>query len=286
MSNHYIGTVYLNPSIVIREENNYKSVIAVNDIAFGELLIIEHALSSTADICQTIIEHNEYLFDEYYPRKEKWIDNNERQPNSREKINHNSFAHDKGDNLIMGDMIVKINHSCDQNCAVFFREDYNISGTSILFIELYSIRKIKRDTELTISYGPKTSHERDFVCNCGKTLEERIKEFDLKYKLVSHLGNNCKEIVKEKIYNYLLTPIAKKILLYHYLANNGIFINNDIISAYDEKGGKLIDMTVSKFIGFDNTKDLGNNIKIDLTNKKFTIFLSIIKKNLFDELMY
>ena len=286
-SDEYMAIVYQSSAITICEENNFKSMKAVDDIKFGDLLLIEHVFSNTPAACKLVIQYNEYLFDQYHPRTTKFKDALGLEKSivdkmAKDKLTHNCFGLEYGTYTITS-TITTMNHSCDPNCAVQIREKYKSGDTVTVFMELFAIRAIKRGTELTISYGPKTSHERDFECSCGKTLENRTKQFNVVSNISIYLSKTNNDIIKEYIYKYLETDTAKKILLNHYLCNNGVFLNNGIVSAYTKTGEDLINNIVNVFMNIDKTK-FNDEIKVAPINEiKTRIFMSILHNKFFDK---
>ena len=246
---------------------------------------MEHAYSNIAGACRLIIQYNEYLFDQYHPRTTKFKDIAEMDKEVVnkmviEKFNHNCFGLDDTKYTITS-TITKINHSCDPNCAVQINEKYNVEDTVTVFMEMFAVRNISKGTELTISYGPVTSHERDFVCNCGKTLEVRTQYFDVITRITKYFSDVNSDIIKEKIYSYLETKKAKKILLNHYLSNCGIFVNNGIINAYTEKGMELVNDIINIYMSIDPTK-FNDEIKAGpMTPVKINMFMWILENKFF-----
>ncbi|MEM3062371.1 MAG: SET domain-containing protein-lysine N-methyltransferase [Nitrososphaerota archaeon] len=282
-SDEYMTVVHKHPALTVCEENNFKYVKVTEDIKFGELLLVEHVYASDNNICYLIVRYNEYLFDQYHPRKVKFadavkLDENEISVMVSEKISHNCFGFGENSKLIT-DTITKLNHSCDQNCAVYINVSYKIEETNVVFMELYAIKNIKKDSEITISYGPETSHKRDFVCNCGKSLNQRKKHFNIVSRLASSLSRNINNEVRVKIYNYLHSTKARRILMNHYLANNGIIVNNNNIAAYTKNGMKMINKLFYRFIGVDPecTNIANNNI---ITSLKISTFMLILESYL------
>lgn len=281
----YTADVYRSPAIVIQDENNFKSIKAVEDIKSGELLLIEHAYSNIPGACKLIIQYNEYLFDQYHPRTTKFKDTVDMDKTVvaemvGEKFAHNCFGLDEKKYTITS-TITKINHSCDPNCAVQINEKYNTEDTETVFMEMFAVRNISKGTELTISYGPVTSHERDFVCDCGKTLEVRTKYFNVISNITTYFSHNNNDMIREKICSYLKTSKAKKILLNHYLSNCGIFVNNGIINAYTIKGMDLINDIINAFMNIDPTK-FNDEIKAGpMTPAKISMFMAILENNFF-----
>lgn len=281
--NEYIINVYKNPKIEICDENNYKSIRAIDDIKIGELLLIEHVFAGSMANCHILVEHNEYLFNMYHPRSINFTDIENKFTSVQEKISHNCFGLENNDKLIT-DTITKINHHCDPNCVVYIQEKYEIKNTHTIFMELFAIRNIKKGTELTISYGPVTGHERDFVCNCGKELPERKKIFSIISSLAKELSIRNNNIIRELICNYLETNASKKILMNHFLATKGIFMNKNSISAFSSEGEKLINNMIYRYMNIKESdlESIDDNIKKKpMNNFKINIFLAILNSSLF-----
>lgn len=253
----YMGLVYINPAIEIGDINDYKFIKTRADIKRGELILVEHVFANNQSVCSLAIKYNEHLFDEYHPRAVKYRDalamtNEKIDEIVHEKLAHNCFSLEK--NLLLTNTITKMNHSCDPSCAVYIQENYCTEDTPTIFMELYAIQNIPANTEITISYGAKTSHERDFTCNCGKSLEERQRHFGVVTQLANYFSNQNNAEVKTLINNYLSLATAKRILLNHYLATNGIFMDKSRVNVYTTDGGKIINDVVNAFMKLDPGK--------------------------------
>lgn len=285
MENEYIYVIYKNDAIDICEENNYKYISANEDIDFGELLLIEHVLTVSRLDCHYIINNNQYLFDTYHPRgiKFKEVTNEDKGLITKTKISHNcfSFSEDK-DKLIMSDKIARFNHSCEPNASVYVQRKYKNVGLDTVFMEVYAVRHIDANDEITISYGPETAHRRDFECKCGKGLNERVKIFSVISKIAQILSDQDGETIKKKIYEYLETPISKKILLNQFLSSRGIFMNGDTICAYTDQGEELINKMLYSNLGIDlnifGDDKLKESKKMNQT--KLNMFLEILNCNI------
>ncbi|AQN68142.1 SEt and RNAse h domain protein [Saudi moumouvirus] len=281
--NEYIIGIYQHPGIEEQDQNNYKSVFATRDILFGELLLLEHSYSGSNTDAQLIVANNSILFDLYHPRVKKFCEckENERLQQSVEKVSHNCFGLNGNKILTFG--ITKFNHSCDPNCSVFIQERYRHSNTEIVFMELFAVRNIKKGTELKISYGPETGHNRDFECNCGKNIEERKKIFDTISSISRTLSERNRESIREKIYAHIESIPGKKILLNHYLSTKGLYLNNNTIVSYTSQGERIINDVLRKYMNLDS--NLNENDIIGTTpinNRKIAIFLQILSENILD----
>jgi len=279
-----MAIIYQNPAIIVCDENNFKSVKSARDITFGELLLVEHVYTSVPKSCVEVIANNEYLFNMYHPRIVSY--NESMEPTEKisaaiNKVDHNRFGMDKDKNIITL-MITKMNHSCDPNCAVYVQEKYNMENTDIVFMELYAIRNIPTGTEITINYGPNTSHNRDFECDCGKDLDNREKIFQIGRTITRNLSTDNNTLVQKLVYQYLATPLSDKILLNHYLATKGIFMDNNNVSAYTSEGEKTINDIVHKYLGINSGIKLSDGLVIEekMYKNKINLFLNIINDNL------
>ena len=257
MANHYTNVVYLN-GLEIREKDNYKSVIALNDISVGDLLLIEHAMVTDLAKLFAIVAYNEYLFDQYHPRISKWAETEDRSELAKTKVLHNSFNYNM--QPLMTDFIAKCNHSCDPNCAISPNRTVFIFGECVaVFMEVYAVKNIPRGTEITISYGPDTGHhqsndeyKRDFACNCDVQRNERLIKCNAALELANSFSKKNNSNIMAKINVYRDLQPARRIMMYQYLAQKGIIINDDKIVVADKTTGmKLINDVVR------------NNAKID-----------------------
>lgn len=279
-TNEYMYNIYKNSSLeLIYNENNY-SIMSKYDIKHGELLVIEHALTNSAEKCVSALLNNQYLYETYFPRDVKFEDRTLQTID--DKILYNSFKFDEY--YLLVDFIAKFNHSCNPNASVVIREHYVNEDTVNVFVELYAIRNISKGTELTISYGSKESHKRaDFKCNCGKSLSERRKISNTIGKLVVAMSDARTHSNKMLICKYLESSIGKTILFHHYLVNKGIFINKNTIGGYTEEGAILINDITNKYLNFQND-EIKNDDRLhstsanvlEVTPTRLNLFLQII----------
>ncbi|ADO18061.1 putative SET domain-containing protein [Acanthamoeba castellanii mimivirus] len=278
-SNEYIQVIYQNPNIYEHEENNFKSVFTKSEIKSGQLILLEHVLVNDSTNSYLIIENNEYLFDMSHPRTDKFSECSEenRRLQAIKKLSSNCFGIDG--NKLLTCAIQKINHSCTPNCAVNISEKYNFGGTHIVFMELFSINNIPANTEITISYGPVTGHKRDFECLCGKSLEEREKIFSIVCGLSRKISQLNNDLIKKYIYVYTTSDLGKKIMLNHFLATKGIYINKDKIVAITESGAETINNLVYKYMKIKESDQTNKKI----TSHKIKMFMTIIHACLFPE---
>lgn len=278
--NDYASLVYKHPGIEARETDNYKFIVATTDIECGELLILEHVFAAKREICHLVIENNAGLFDLYHPRTTKHIESNNRVEQSYKKLSSNCFGTANGNNII-NIYIQQLNHSCTASSAISVHENHTFEDTNVVFMELYAVKKISAGSEITINYGPETAHNRDFVCNCGMEISERQKIFNVTASLVRSLRDRNEDSTSEKIHNYLMNPLSKKILLNQYLSVNGIYINKNTISGYNQSGLDMINNIVHQYLGFNDNNVMGANDKIieqPINQHKIELFLSILNE--------
>lgn len=274
----YMSVIYQHPFVKICDENNYKSIKATEDIPFGQLLLIEHVYASNHFNCHSIVEHNQILFDTYYPRRVSFDQSTDHFEQAKQKIINNCFGMSNGDKLLTY-TITKINHSCTASCGVYIQEKYSMENTNIIFMELYSVKKILKNEELTINYGVASGHKRDFVCECGLDDEKRKAIFDITSSIVKTLSTDHHDDVREKVYQYLNTLHSKKILLNHYLSVNGLFVNQGQIKAYTESGMILVNKFIHKFLGISDDTNLEENSNA----RKLILFMEIMQNSLFQK---
>ncbi|XWV25338.1 hypothetical protein QJ856_gp0432 [Tupanvirus deep ocean] len=281
--NDYAALIYKHPNIEVCDINNFRSIRATQNIKTGEMLLLEHVFSAKSATCHLAIENNEALFNMYHPRISSFVETKleDKFEQTKKKLSHNCFGMANGNKLI-NIYLQQINHSCTASCAVYVQEDYTFEGTNIVFMELYAIKNIEKDTEITINYGPDTAHKRDFECNCGLEIDKRQMIFNISSKLVKILSVDNNKKIKEKVYKYLHTPISKKILLNQFLANNGIFVNNNSISCYTKEGVEMINKVVHSYLGIngDIKNDDGKIIEDKINQHKLNIFMHVLNEGI------
>ncbi|XWV26599.1 SET domain-containing protein-lysine N-methyltransferase [Tupanvirus soda lake] len=281
--NDYAALIYKHPDIELQDVNNFRSVRATRNIKTGELLILEHVFSAKSATCHLAIENNEALFNLYHPRITSFAETKaeDKTEQTKQKLSHNCFGVPNG-NKVMNIYLQQINHSCTASCGVYIREDYTFEGTNVVFMELYAIKNIEKDTEITINYGPDTSHNRDFKCDCGLEIEKRQMIFSISSNLARTLSFDNNKNIKEKIFKYLQIPISKKILLNQFLAINGIFVNNNIVSCYTQEGVNMINNVVHSYLGIngDIKTDDGKVIEDKINRHKLNIFMHILNEGI------
>jgi hypothetical protein len=156
-----IRTIYKNNKIEYKKENDYWMIKSKKEIKKGEIILVEHCFSENKKgSCikkKMIVKINEELYDELYPRKNKWKEEYKYSEENildeivYEKVSKNCFGSEHG--ITLGYNISKINHSKNPNAKVFehtIEIGKNIY-TKILNVE--AIMDIKDDEEILITYG-------------------------------------------------------------------------------------------------------------------------------------
>lgn len=268
-NNNYTNTVYQNELIYTDDINNYKLIKTKDTVKAGELLLIEHVFNDTSNICQLVIQENEYLHNELYPRITLWDENNEneRNKNARSKFLCNCFGKN-GETFMFGNIISKINHSCNPNSILF------LSGKTILhelelivvYYTLLSIKDINKGDEVTITYGVKRGHDNGdhFECHCNKSIDERRKVWNIIDNISSHFQRVENNKSQNIIITYEETSESLKIMMHQYLAKKGYIVSNNGRSC-----------VVPRFIDFVN-----EIIKEGSLNEKVNSFLEQTENNL------
>lgn len=104
MENYYTSIIYSSNLINVVEENEYKSMIALDDIKSQTLLFIEHVFTGAVLECQIMVRENEYFYDQLYPREKIW-EKEEKHKNkyAMDKVARNCIGRDCN-NIIIGDL--------------------------------------------------------------------------------------------------------------------------------------------------------------------------------------
>jgi len=248
----YTSLVYSHDSLVFLFENNVRSVMTKSDIIPGTLLMLEHGYCGSRENCAGLVSSNRKIFNDLHPRR---IDFDSDIPRDRlvteamEKVNHNCFGIDK--KILITEKITQINHSCKANCHCIPHLSSKIEEMETYVMELYAIKQIPADTEITIGYGPENCHKRDFVCPCQTDLEQRKKYFEVSGKLARsyRLRDNTETFIKKKLEEYYNSPKGSRINLNHFLAYKEIFFNEGVVKFCTPSGHEFLLSFVKKFLG-------------------------------------
>ena len=156
-----IRTIYKNNKIEYINENDYWMIKCKKEIKKGEIILLEHCFCENKKESsiknKMIVKINEELYNELYPRENRWEEEYKYSKESKlnEKINEkvlkNCFDSEQG--IVLGYNISKINHSKNLNAKVF---EHTIEigkdiHTKILNVE--AVKDIKEGEEIFITYG-------------------------------------------------------------------------------------------------------------------------------------
>ena len=206
------------------KENDYRYVLATQDIRQGELLLVEHCYSAPSfNKLAMVIKASPLLFNELCPRTVVWNssipgDSSEQIVSlCKEKAIHNAFGHE-GVHLI-GVHATKFNHSSVPNATVkIVRCNLREMGVSCDFIYIYANKDIVAGQEVCIWYG------NQFFGDSKPFLDSF--DLDRKYNQIAR--------------DYLSTSVCKQIVVEHLCIHHGLYIIEDTF------------LTTSAFIEFFN----------------------------------
>lgn len=226
MDDRYTCPIFIHSAVVVDTVNNYKSIKAKDDIDENQLILIEHVFTGSVKTCQFLVANNEYLYDELYPRTTKWKDDSEenRYQQAYIKLNRNSFFSDivNGEQeIIFGDTVSKMNHSCYPNCAVQALYTCKLNNMNVKFIVVYSINSIKKSEELTFMYDFESrahGKEDDFQCQCQLSLVERKNKWFETQERMNFLKVKDRDMHHQLVKSYLDSIRSRIILINQYLA--------------------------------------------------------------------
>jgi len=158
------NTIYKSPKYSVEtKDNDYRYVQAKKQIKKGELLLVEHChLSESRKNISSIILHDCKLFDNLFPRKEKWTEKLLSEEGQTvdicdlvyDKANKNMFCYDsKMDKYVIGLDISNFNHSSKPNAYVKNKTVIIDKNVSVFISYVISDQDINIDEEIKISYG-------------------------------------------------------------------------------------------------------------------------------------
>ncbi|XWV25013.1 putative SET domain-containing protein [Tupanvirus deep ocean] len=230
MENKYTACVYLSDYIGIFDTNNNKFVIANKEIPANTLLLIEHVYTGTSTDCHLLVRDNEFFYDSLCPRMTSWKDEKEEEKDqvSLVKVVRNCIGKNLN-NMFIGDYMSKFNHTCFPNSAFFLAVSKNHHGLVTNYIALFSTKNIASGEEITINYGVDRGHNTsdDFICDCGKSKEDRDKVCNIIYELINNLRKTNMDSIVELVSEYEKNDQCRKILIHQYLAKKGLISTND-----------------------------------------------------------
>jgi hypothetical protein len=170
----YTNVIHFHTNAIVDFNENYTSMRAQNNIDEGDLILIEHTISSAdAAVLVNVVQQNKDLYNWLCPRE---ISFDTRNPEiCTTKVRSNSFR--TNEMFVLGKYLSTINHSCDPNAFV---TSTNISQFTIpiTFMIVYALRDIPAGEEIQFMYGATVGHGEneyhDFHCVCTKTDIERL----------------------------------------------------------------------------------------------------------------
>ncbi len=196
------------------KDDDYRYVKAKKTIKKGELLLVEHCyLSKKLDFIRNIISHSPELFNNLYPRKEKWTEETEEGRTEdfaklvTEKAQKNAFVHDN--RYSVGFEISNFNHSTNPNACVRTQAYIIDENVSVYILFVFAVKNIKKGKEITISYGK--SYFDDDAC-------------EIDYGLVTTKTTN---LVHEIMAKYLRTETCLDMVVNHISIFYGLYILSD-----------------------------------------------------------
>ena len=201
------------------KDNDYRYVRAKKQIKKGDLLLVEHCyLTKNISDLPNFILHSPELFDNLYPRKEKWTEqllSEEGQTDDfmtliYEKAQKNAFGICyRKDKYCLGLDISNFNHAISPNAYVKNKTYFIDENVSVFIMYLISDQEINIDEEITISYGNAYFGDNACLIDYGNVLTEA-------------------DILVEKIMNqYIRKKICIDIILKHIAMFHGLYILPD-----------------------------------------------------------
>lgn len=221
-------TIYKSRKIEYIWDNDYRKVIAVDNIYAGDMLLIEHGLyddiTKDDNILISNILYSKKLWDELYPRKIEYslddILNSKNTDNIIDaitsKLNANIFKHEEQEGTfytLLRDGII-FNHSKEPNATYHHIEIPMKEGLSTIKIFYFiAYKDIKKDEEICTNYG------NDYFKEDIDLTEYNKKDTEIFTK------NRNKLLTK--IDKYLESPECRDVVLNHYFYKKGLVYNQD-----------------------------------------------------------
>jgi hypothetical protein len=145
------------------------------------------------------------------------------------KLCHNSFNLNDGETVGLGIDCSTFQHCCDNNAGTYFARD----GEHHLFhfIEIYAMKDILENQEVTISYHYQYGHELSkvsYVCPCKKSLMSRKYRYFTENKLVDKYADQ--PFSGQLLQDYVCKNILEVFRV--YLISKGLNIGKDGVAVY------------------------------------------------------
>lgn len=224
----------------LNSNNNHQfDVKATRNIEKHEIILVEHILQGSSVLIGNLVRVNEKLYNNLYPRDvNPWTKDTIYDIKDisivDEKVISNLFQKNPGEDILaLGNNISLLNHSCNPNACIATRPLVHKTHMTIegVIMAVYAVRRIAKDDSVCISYSPETAHEfelyddskRGFVCECSKTLEERINI----HTTLLEFYDTYKDATLEKlIQEYARSTIYYTIKMRQFLAKDGLYLLN------------------------------------------------------------
>jgi hypothetical protein len=167
----YCNLCYENPSLEILSADSNHSIRSRSRIEQGELLLLEHALSSDspADLVNIVCQNKE-LWQWLCPRQVQYEQRDHAVGTT--KVSSNAFH--VNSLYVLGKYTSCMNHRCNPNACVVHTQIHG-SLVPITFMAVYALEPIEADQEIVIMYSASVGHTpngyHDFTCDCSLTEE-------------------------------------------------------------------------------------------------------------------
>lgn len=225
-----LPTTIYKSSLIEKRVNEAKGgfgMYAKRDIKEGALLLMEQQVVSKNPINLIVMLHFYPEFSEGLLPRPLLSPVEDTMKLLNEKLLVNMFKLDD-DYTGIGYDSSFFNHSCNTNAVNFFFPGISPSSSfySPRTIEIYALRDIKKDEEITTNYWYKFGHEEvnqtnncsiaNWVCNCGRPLKERRKTFKKKRAQGVEMSKGYfstqlfRRYMKENLYNIFQIYMVSK----------------------------------------------------------------------------
>ena len=208
--NKFTNTILSNKIDFNTKDSDYRYVTAKYNIKKDDLLLIEHVYSSNdLSIMEYTVSKNKELYDNLYPRFEKWTKNTmfNKDNYAGEKVQKNSFKIDKK-NFMIGLNVSWFNHSSNFNAIVTQIQCEIVEKVKLTLIYVIAHKNINKGEEIFIWYGNNYFSENNKI-NC---------KYNINYKLLSKI-----------FYQYVSKKKCLNIYLNNVFAQYGLYILDEIV---------------------------------------------------------
>jgi hypothetical protein len=184
--------IFKSPKVRIDFTNDVYSIVAIEDIGIGEMIVLENVVwSHKMETLISAVICDRELRKELYPR-------NTDDPGTKAMNNMFDFS----GSYVLGRFCSKFNHICTPNCHLDLADHVNDSKV----YGIWTHRKIKANEELTIDYvnggnGDMKYHDSmkkgiGFSCDCtDQFVKDGMKRANIHRKLGAHFRDRDKDVV-------------------------------------------------------------------------------------------